>query len=225
MDAKTDELVQQYVATGGDPEQWWQTWAGSYSIAPTDNAVIVRDRGAGRILELVRWDWQRPPRMPRGAPIINARVEKLTTNFWAPAFRAARVVVPMRGYFEWTGPAGDKTPHFVHGDGMLSAAGLTWSMDVAGAPTRCMVVITREARDAAGELHDRMPSFLTLDAVEEWLDPAPLEGADDQQRLLSTLQGASDAVATTIRQHVVDRSVNNVRTANTLDPATIAPVR
>lgn len=56
MDAKTDELVREFVARGGKPEDWWKSWHGSYSIAPTDPAPIVRDRGEGRILELVRWD-------------------------------------------------------------------------------------------------------------------------------------------------------------------------
>ncbi|MEW1975600.1 SOS response-associated peptidase family protein [Microbacterium profundi] len=54
-DAKTDELIREYVAEGGKPEEWWKSWAGAYSIAPTQDAPIVRDRGEGRILEFVRW--------------------------------------------------------------------------------------------------------------------------------------------------------------------------
>lgn len=70
----------------------------------------------------------------------------------------------MRGYFEWTGDKTPKTPQFLHGDGLLSAAGLTWSMELPnGEQSRCFVVITREARDASGEVHDRMPAFLTPD--------------------------------------------------------------
>lgn len=53
-DAHVDELIQEFVAHGGEPQDWWKTWARSYSIAPTDPAPIVRDRGEGRILELVR---------------------------------------------------------------------------------------------------------------------------------------------------------------------------
>ena len=129
MDAHTDELVREFVADGGKPEDWWKSWHGSYSIAPTDDAVIVRDRGEGRILELVRWDWQKPANRPKGAPIINARMEKLAQGFWAPAFSAARCIVPMRGYYEWTGEKGDKTPHFLHGDGLLSEMVACYSPD------------------------------------------------------------------------------------------------
>lgn len=57
MDAKTGELMREFVAKGGNPEDWWKSWHGSYSIAPPHDAPIVRDRGEGRFLELVRWDW------------------------------------------------------------------------------------------------------------------------------------------------------------------------
>ncbi|HWU30000.1 MAG TPA: SOS response-associated peptidase [Microbacterium sp.] len=223
MDAKTDDLIHQFVADGGKPEDWWKDFHGSYSIAPTDDAVIVRDRGEGRTLELVRWDWQKPANRPKGAPIINARIEKLDTGFWLPAFTAARCVVPMRGYFEWTGEKGDKTPHFLHGDGLLAAAGLTWSMELPdGERSRCMVVITREARDAGGEVHDRMPAFLTEDAMTAWLEPVKLDRGD-RDGMLSLLDAASADVAGTITQYVIDRRVNNSRTVDASDPSVIAP--
>jgi hypothetical protein len=47
-------------------------------------------------------------------------------------------------------------PHFLHGDGLLSAAGLTWSMGLPnGEKSRCFVVITRELGCLAhtGEAH------------------------------------------------------------------------
>lgn len=223
MDAKTDELIQEFVANGGDPQDWWNEWHGSYSIAPTDPAPIVRDRGDGRFLELVRWDWEKPKNMRPGAPLINARVEKLATGFWAPAFTAARCVVPMSGYFEWTGEKGAKIPHYLHGDGLLAAAGLTWSMDAKGEQTRCFVVVTREARDAGGEVHDRMPAFLTPEAMDAWLEPVKLD-RPGREEMLALLDGSSTAIASTIEQYVVDRKVNNSRTVDRDDPAVVQPV-
>lgn len=223
MDATTDELIQQFVIEGGRPEDWWREFHGSYSIAPTDDAVIVRDRGEGRLLELVRWDWQKPANRPQGPPMINARIEKLATGFWAPAFTAARCVVPMRGYFEWTGEKGDKTPHFLHGDGLLAAAGLTWSMQLrTGEHVRCFVVITRQAQDAGGEVHDRMPAFLTEGAVDEWLEPVKLDRGG-REGMLALLEAASTEVAATITQYVVDRKVNSTRSVDPTDPTVIEP--
>lgn len=223
MDATTDELIQQFVIEGGRPEDWWRDFQGSYSIAPTDDAVIVRDRGEGRLMERVRWDWQKPANRPQGPPMINARMEKLAAGFWAPAFTAARCVVPMRGYFEWTGEKGDKTPHFLHGDGLLAAAGLTWSMRLRdGESARCFVVITRQAQDAGGEVHERMPAFLTPAAVDDWLDPVKLD-RNAREGMLALLNAASADVAGSITQHIVDRKVNSTRTADPDDQTLIEP--
>ena len=96
----------------------------------------------------------------------------------------------MRGYYEWTGDKGDKQPHFIHGDGpILAAAGIStarkeerrdeWVVSTA--------IITREARDRSGELHDRMPAFLTPDVWDEWLNPHKLESDAEKEHLLALL--------------------------------------
>jgi Uncharacterized conserved protein len=232
MNKQTNELITEFVAQGGKAEDW----AGSYSIAPTTTAPIVREwAGSGgavnRDVTLARWDWPKPPSRPSGAPIINARIEKLPTGFWVGAFSNARCIVPMIGYYEWTGPKGDKQPHFIHGDGLLAAAGLTWTMDVAGERRRVFVVVTREARDASGEVHDRMPAFLTRDLWDEWLNPAPLTVDGDtaasranREHLLGELDNASQLIASTMRTHEVDRRVSNSRTAPANDASLIQPL-
>ena len=48
----------------------------------------------------------------------------------------------MLGYYEWTGEKGSKTPHWLHSDELLAAAGLTWTADVAGERRRVFVVVT-----------------------------------------------------------------------------------
>lgn len=138
----------------------------------------------------------------------------------------------MIGYYEWTGPKGDKQPHFIHGDGLLAAAGLTWTMDVDGERRRVFVVVTREARDASGDVHDRMPAFLTPDLWDEWLNPASLTVAGDtaaskhnREQLLGELDHASLAIASTIQTYEVDRRVNNSRTAAANDAGLIEPLR
>ncbi|MEB0303567.1 SOS response-associated peptidase family protein, partial [Mucilaginibacter sp. 5C4] len=77
------------------------------------------------------------------------------------AFDSRRCIVPMTGYYEWEDLPDGKQPHFIHGDGLLAAAGLyaarkesddSWS--------HSMTIITREAPDASGEIHARMPALL-----------------------------------------------------------------
>lgn len=240
MDATTDELIREFVAAGGRPQDWrpdWDesAWRPTYSIAPTTSAPIVSERlvegTVQRGLELARWDWPKPANRPSGPPIINARIEKLDQGFWVGAFSNSRVAVPMRGYYEWTGERGDKQPHFIHGEGLLAAAGLAWTATVAGERRRVFVVVTREARDASGEVHDRMPAFLDDELLDRWLAPEPLTvpGDSDASRarrheMLDLLDHSSTEIARTIRTYEVDRKVNSTRAVDPFDPSLIEPL-
>ncbi|WP_279303216.1 SOS response-associated peptidase family protein [Microbacterium sp. TPD7012] len=117
-----------------------------------------------------------------------------------------------------------KTPHFLHGDGLLFAAGLTWSMELAnGQRSRRFVVITREARDASGEVHDRMPACLTPDTWDAWLTPEKLTG-ERKVETLALLEHTSADVAAPITEHIVDRKVSNSRTVDPTGPTLLEPV-
>lgn len=211
-----------------------EEWRPTYSIAPTTSAPIVRTVGDAhdgqeRELTLARWDWSKPPNRPAGGPIINARIEKLTSRFWVGAFSRSRCLVPMSpGYIEWTGASGDKQPHLISGDGLLAAAGLTWTTEISGTRARVFVVVTLEARDASGEVHDRMPAFVTPELWDAWLDPTPLTAdsdprtsASNRDELLTLLQHSSQAVAWTMRTHLVDRQLNNSHTVDKHDPSVL----
>lgn len=78
----------------------------------------------------------------------NARLETVATK---PSFRSAftkrRALVPMNGYYDWVERAGKKQPYFIHGDGMLSAAGLyVVTKNDAGNWTATYTIITTEAQ-------------------------------------------------------------------------------
>jgi putative SOS response-associated peptidase YedK len=75
-------------------------------------------------------------------------------------------------------------------------------------------VITREARDASGEIHDRMPVFLTPDVRAEWLSAEKLT---DEEFALAMLKHASAAIAKTITTYPVSRRVNDVRALTRAD--------
>lgn len=232
LSSKTNELIKEFVVSGGKPEDWRPT----YSIAPTTTVPIIRERLADddvqRELTLARWDWPKPASRPGGGPIINARIEKLPTGFWVGAFSNSRCIVPMApGYFEWTGPKGSKQPHLIAGDGILAAAGLTWTTDIAGERQRVFVVITREARDASGEIHDRMPAFITDELRDDWLKPTSLTIQNDSAaskrnrlELLDELDASSSAIAETMRTHLIDPRMNNARTVDRHDPTLLEPI-
>ena len=63
-----------------------------------------------------------------------------------------------------------------HGTHRLAAAGIyTPRKDDAGEWYLTVSIITREARDASGEVHDRMPVFLEPGVFDRWLSPAKID--------------------------------------------------
>jgi len=130
-----------------------------------------------------------------------------------PAFRRAferrRAILPADGYYEWYEPeqarADDrptrsgkprKQPFFIRPrDGsILAMAGL---YELWRDPTRAdddparwrwtCTVITTDAEDDLGRIHDRMPLMLTPDKYDAWLDP----DNRDPETLLGLLQPAA----------------------------------
>lgn len=162
MNKETDDLIREFVARGGNAQEWTP----AYSVAPTNSAPILREwqpsdeEAPARELELARWDFKPGAGPGPARQIINARFEKLADRFWVGSFSNTRAIVPMLGYYEWTGEKGNKQPHFIRSDELLAAAGMYTSHPTEdGGWRREFVIITREARDASGEIHDRMPGL------------------------------------------------------------------
>lgn len=236
MAKDTDDLILEFAAPGGD----FRDWRPSYNIAPTDLVPVVRewehDGAVTRELDGATWGlapaWaastagaQSGARIGARRAPINARLETVATNgLFRASFTSRRCIVPMTGYYEWEERPDGKQPHFIHGDGLLAAAGVyAGRQEQDGTWSHSMAVITREARDASGEIHDRMPAFLTRDAWDEWLRPGKVA---DPEALLGLLDESSLTVAQAITSHPVSRRVNNARVpdAEKQDPALIAPV-
>ncbi|MCD2441147.1 SOS response-associated peptidase [Agromyces sp. SYSU K20354] len=215
-----------------DAENDYEDWEPRFSLAPTDTVPIVRERPDSKTGEFVRrvepavWNFHPAFMRDSKRPQFNSRIETVATNgLWKGAFASGRCIVPMHGYYEWTGEPGHKQAHFLRGpDELLAAAGIstarklddgTWEVSTS--------IITREARDASGEIHDRMPVYLPLDAVDRYLDAAKLD-AGGMQAMVDFLIEASDKVAPTITEYEVDPRVNNQRRIDPTDPTLIEPL-
>lgn len=217
--------------------------APDYNVAPTDEVYAVVQRPARtasgetgpatRQLRVFRWglvpSWAKDPGI--GSRMINARMETVATKpAYRKAFAARRCLVPADGYFEWyateqltSSGKPVKQPWFIRpADGStLAMAGLyeIWA-DPAVAeddPARfrwTTTVITTEAEDALGHLHDRMPLMVERERWADWLDPAPREAAD----LLDLLQPAAPG---RLEAYPVSRAVGNVRNNG---PELVAPL-
>ncbi len=206
--------------------------APSWNVAPTDEVYAVMERQPRnedgeregdpvRQLRAVRWglvpSWAKDEKI--GSRMINARVETVAEK---PAFRKAfasrRCIVPADGYFEWYETAHKdakgklrKQPFFITpGDGsILAMAGLyeIWRdrsvpEDADGAFRWTCTVLTTEATDHLGRIHDRMPLLVDRDSREQWLDPR--HTIADLSALLTPAQQAG------LRAYPVSTAVGNV---------------
>ncbi|CUR55875.1 conserved hypothetical protein [metagenome] len=202
-----------------------------YNVAPTKEVYAVMERPpsqdrsapAERQLRTLRWglvpSWAKDPSI--GNRMINARMETVAEKpSYRRAFSSRRCLLPADGYFEWyptteTTKAGKpvKQPFFIHpvDGGVLAMAGL---YEIWKDPTReeddpdlfrwTCTVITTDAEDSLGHIHDRMPLMVTPERWADWLDPT-ISGKD---RLLSLLVPAAPGL---LEAFPVSTAVNNVR--------------
>jgi putative SOS response-associated peptidase YedK len=202
--------------------------ADNYNVSPTNEVSVIRDRHGARELAEVRWGMVAPraPSFGAGKPVINARIETVLTNgmFKGP-FTSHRCVVPALGYYEWQQRETGKQPFFIsEPDAALAMAGIirAWPdpAKAEDAPDRwrlSMAIITRDAHVAPGEVHDRMPACLTVDAIGDWLG----DGLSAEEAL-DLLDQTSADVAHVLAPFEVSRDVNSPRNNG---PQLIEPLR
>ena len=201
-----------------------------YNVAPTKDVYAVVQRPpsghseapAERQLRVMTWglvpSWAKDPKI--GNRMINARMETVAEKpAYRRAFQRRRALIPADGYYEWyatdaRSKAGKpvKQPYFIRpGDGgVLAMAGLyeIWR-DPAKAdddPARfrwTTTIITTDAEDDLGRIHDRMPLMLPRESYADWLDPT----LSDRDALLGLLEPAAPGRLTA---YPVSKLVSNV---------------
>jgi len=203
-----------------------------FNVAPTKPVYAVLERTNAddhvqRRLAVVRWglvpSWAKDPSI--GNRMANARLESAAEK---PSFRKAwarrRCIIPADGYYEWQvvdapdaprGKSGKplKQPWYLHPrDGsVLAMAGLyeiwrdrTRDDDDPAAWLWTATVLTTEATDALGHIHDRTPLLVPAAERDAWLDPSVVDPSEIVTRLEASLDGILDA-------YPVSTAVNFVR--------------
>jgi putative SOS response-associated peptidase YedK len=190
-----------------------------YNLAPSQRALIVRDRDDGREAAMARWGllphWAKNERI--AFKMINARAETLTEK---PAYRSLlgkyRCLVVADGFYEWTiGQDGKKQPiHFQLDDGGLFAFAGLWTCRTAdsGELVESCTIITTRPNELVAPVHDRMPVILPRNLEADWLD---LDVSKEHALALLEPHPASGMVASP-----VSTRVNSVRND---DPGLLVP--
>jgi putative SOS response-associated peptidase YedK len=200
-------------------------WPGTYNMAPTQNAPVVRrhPETGERRLDLLRWGlvphWVKDPKTTRQP--INARGETIaSTPMFRDAFARRRCLVPADAFYEWQTPPADFTVAKPPGKipwaiaradgGCMVFAGL-WEgwRGASGEVIRSFTIVTTAANDALRPLHERMPVVLEEPDWPLWLGET--EG-DPASLIRSSAAG--------FRTWRISAAVNNVRNdqASLLDP-------
>jgi putative SOS response-associated peptidase YedK len=202
--------------------------AADYNVAPTKEVYAVVERPPSRDspepperqLRVLTWglvpSWAKDPSI--GNRMINARMETVADKpAYKRAFAARRCLLPADGYFEWyptsrTTKAGKplKQPFFIRpaDGGVLAMAGL---YEIWRDPSRAeddperfrwtCTVITTDAEDSLGRIHDRMPLMVERDRWSQWLDP----------RVCGELSLLVPAAPGRLEAYPVSTAVGNVR--------------
>ena len=168
-----------------DEEEAGEAASPRWNVAPSTRVwAVVTSRSSGmRRVGPFRWglvpNWAKDPSV--GNRMINARAEKLrTSSAYKRALQRRRCIVPADAFYEWRrSPSGrgKKQPFLIRRrDGEpLAFAGL-WDLwrprdEPEAEPVRSCTIITTEADELVGRVHDRMPVVLSRRHWDGWLDP------------------------------------------------------
>jgi putative SOS response-associated peptidase YedK len=191
-----------------------------YNIAPTTQIEVIRSTAAGNQLVPMRWGlvplwWKKP--LNQLPATFNARAETVAEKpMFRSAFKARRCVIPAPGFYEWTGPKGEKTPHYFSArDGRpLAFAGL-WESASHPETKELMdsaTIIVGPANEWMSPFHNRMPVIL------HWADVGAWMAGDDPGVLLCA------PPENALQEWIVSPRVNGSGVGDA-DPTLIGPVR
>ena len=148
----------------------------SYNIAPSNKVpvVVMKDK---LDIEYMQWGfvpfWAKDEKI--GFKMINARSEDIENK---PSFKRClvnkRCLIPASFFYEWQKQGKDKQPYLfkLKDRDIFSFAGLydDWKTPV-GENKRTFTIITTEANDVVGQIHDRMPVILKKEDELKWVSP------------------------------------------------------
>jgi len=180
VDSEINELIEEFVATGGDVNDWRP----SYNIRPTDPVpIVLESTKTGEVvrrLELARWSLvpSFSKELKLKYPTFNARSEDVASKAsYKSSVVSKRAIIPASGYYEWRTVGKAKTPFYIHDpDGDLAFAALySWWRNHAlpdDDPSRWVLtatILTMPSVPHLTEIHDRNPVPLPRSLWDSWL--------------------------------------------------------
>jgi putative SOS response-associated peptidase YedK len=186
---------------------WSQEVSAHYNIAPGQMIPVVRDFEQSRELVLLKWGliprWTKDPAV--GVRPINARAETVAnSSVFSNAYKRRHCLIPANAFYEWKAIGGRKQPYCIGmaDNAMFGMAGLWehWA-NPAGETIETCTIITTNANELVGRLHERMPLIIQPNDYGAWLDAANPNAGELMKPFPSER----------MRYYPVSTRVNNVR--------------
>ena len=179
---RTEVSYEEYLAhfdLSRDGEGGFPGTEAAYNVAPTQTAPVVRRREGGTQAEVAfaRWGlvpfWWNKPIKEMKFSTFNARSETAATSrVFRHAYRHRRCLVPVSGYYEWSGPRGRKTPYAIgcRNRRWFCLGGLWEKSAIDGSDVESFTILTTTPNELMAGIHNRMPVIVHPGNYARWLD-------------------------------------------------------
>lgn len=169
-----------------------QDFSPHYNAAPGQSLPVITNEKTSQV-QLFRWgfipQWAKEENV--GYKMINARLDTIEekTSF-KKAFQSQHCLVLATSFFEWqqssSGKNG-KTPYLIKpkDQNLFAMAGIwnRWTNYTTGEEISSFAIITTEANELMGAIHERMPVILSSEQAADWINSSL--SIDKQKALLA----------------------------------------
>jgi putative SOS response-associated peptidase YedK len=139
-------------------------------------ADVYDAKNSARSFVALRWglipSWAKDEKI--GYKMINARMETIqVAPSYQTAFEKRRCLIPANGFYEWRKTRGPKVPFDIalQNNEPFAFAGLweAWKNPANREWVLSCTIITTEANELIGQIHDRMPVIIDVENQPAWL--------------------------------------------------------
>jgi putative SOS response-associated peptidase YedK len=170
-----NDIARRFVAAFG-----WADAAIRSDAAPTVNAApgtyrpIMHMEDGQLVVDDLFWGYRARWAAEKLPIAYNARLEKITNNYWARLLKTGRALVPALGWYEWTGEKGHRQPWHIHRkdrEPIFMLALANFGPFKEHKAESGFVLVTADASGGMVDIHDRRPVCLNAADAAVWLDP------------------------------------------------------
>ncbi|MGO4377259.1 SOS response-associated peptidase [Pseudoduganella sp. RAF53_2] len=170
-----NDIARRYIAAFGWADAAYRSQAEpTYNAAPGTYRPVMHMSGGEPQVDDLHWGYRAAWAAGKLPIAVNARLEKITNNYWGKLLKTGRALVPAHGWYEWTGEKNARQPWHIHRKDrepffMLALANFGPFKEHKAESG--FVLITADAEGGMVDIHDRRPVVLNAADAALWLDP------------------------------------------------------